>query len=84
MWERTATHRRRVPEEKGLMARSMAKSSTILSTESRAGRRGDLTAAGPAEGGGVGRADLGAGGGDGGGGGGGNCEEAPALRFGFV
>ena len=48
MWERTATHRRRVPEEKGLMARSMAKSSTILSTESRAGRRGDLTAAGAA------------------------------------
>jgi len=59
----------------------MAKSSTILSTESRAGWRGDLTAAGTAEGGGVGRADLGAGGG---GGGGGNCEEAPALRFGFV
>ena len=40
MRERTATHRRRVPEEKGLMARSMAKSSTIFSTESRAGRRG--------------------------------------------
>ncbi|GJN29553.1 hypothetical protein PR202_gb17786 [Eleusine coracana subsp. coracana] len=37
---RRPTHRRRVPEEKGLMARSMAKSSTIFSTESRAGRRG--------------------------------------------
>jgi hypothetical protein len=31
------THRRRVPEEKGLMARSMAKSSTTFSTESAAG-----------------------------------------------
>jgi hypothetical protein len=73
-----------VPEEKGLMARSMAKSSTIFSTESRAGRRGISPPAGAEEEGDDGWADLGASGGDGGDGGGGNCKEAPALCFGFV
>jgi len=72
-----------VPEEKGLMARSMAKSSTILSTESRAGRRGISPPQGRT------RRTTTAGriweaGGGGGGGGGGICEEAPALCFGFV
>jgi hypothetical protein len=58
------------------MARSMAKSSTILSTVSRAGRRGITAAVADEE---DGQADLG-----GGDGGGGICEEAPALCFGFV
>jgi hypothetical protein len=62
------THRRRVPEEKGLMARSMAKSSTIGAgihggaaprrSWKATGKRGDDS-----------RADLGSGGGDDGGGG---------------